>query len=99
MKKYLFFTSAVLLVLSTLTGCAGQGRAQAAGIPDRSAGSQIPLSVGNELPDDSFTSGEYEKLRALQFDGYEEMSVAEFREKVGTATDTTEYGNLFERLL
>lgn len=98
MKKYLFFTSAVLLVLSTLTGCAGQGRAQAAGIPDRSAGSQIPLSVGNELPDDSFTSGEYEKLRALQFDGYEEMSVAEFREKVGTATDTTEYGNLFERL-
>lgn len=98
MKKYLFFTSAVLLVLSTLTGCAGQGRAQAAGIPDRSAGSQIPLSVGNELPDDSFTSGEYEKLRALQFDGYEEMSVAEFREKVGIATDTTEYGNLFERL-
>lgn len=98
MKKYLFFTSAVLLVLSTLTGCAGQGRAQAAGIPDRSAGSQIPLSVGNELPDDSFTSGEYEKLRALRFDGYEEMSVAEFREKVGTATDTTEYGDLFERL-
>lgn len=98
MKKYLLFTSAVLLVLSTLTGCAGQGRAQAAGIPDRSAATQIPLSAGNELPDDSFTSGEYEKLLALWFDGYEEMSVAEFREKVGAATDTTEYRDLFERL-
>lgn len=98
MKKYLLFTSAVLFVLSTLTGCAGQGKAQAAGIPDRSAATQIPLSVGSELPDDSFTSGEYEKLLALRFDGYEEMTVAEFREKIGVATDTTEYWDLFERL-
>lgn len=98
MKKYLLFVSVVLLVLSTLTGCSGQGRAKAAGIPERSASTQIPLSVGNELPDNSFTSGEYEKLLALRIDGYEEMTVAEFREKVGAATDTTEYGDLFERL-
>lgn len=98
MKKYLLFASAVLLVLSTLTGCAGQGRAQAAGIPERSASTQISLSAGNELPDDSFTSEEYEKLLALRFDGYEEITIAEFREKVGVATDTTEYGDLFERL-
>lgn len=98
MKKYLLFASAVLLVLSTLTGCAGQGRTQAAGIPERSASTQISLSAGNELPDDSFTNGEYEKLLALRFDGYEEMTIAEFREKVGVATDTTEYGDLFERL-
>lgn len=67
MKKYLLLTFAVLLALSALTGCAGQG-------------------------------GEFEKLSALRFDGYEEMTVAEFREKVGSVTDTTEYGNLFERL-
>lgn len=98
MKKYLLFASAVLLVLSTLTGCAGQGRAQAAGIPERSASTQISLSAGNELQDDSFTSEECEKLLALRFDGYEEMTIAEFRERVGAATDTTEYGDLFERL-
>lgn len=98
MKKYLLLASAVLLVLSTLTGCAGQGRAQAAGIPDRSASTQIQLSAGNELPDDSFTGGEYEKLLALRFDGYEEMTIAEFREKVGLATDSAEYRGLLERL-
>ncbi len=98
MKKYLFFASAVLLVLSTLTGCAGQGKAQAADIPDRPASTQIPFSAGNGLPDDSFTSGEYEKLLALRFDGYEEMTVAEFREKAGLATDSAEYRGLLERL-
>ncbi len=90
MKKYLLFASAVLLTLSTLTGCAGQGRVQAADVPDRPASTQIPFSAGDELPYDSFTGGEYEKLLALRFDGDEEMTVAEFREKAGAATDTIE---------
>ena len=37
-------------------------------------------------------------LLELRFDGYEEMTVAEFRGKVGASTDTKEYTDLFEQL-
>ena len=58
MKKILLLTSVVLLILSTLTGCVGNGRVQDAGIPDKSISLQILFSMGNELPDDFFSSGE-----------------------------------------
>lgn len=58
-----------------------------------------PVSAKDTLPSDStFTSEEHEKLLSLRFNGYEEMTVAKFRDKVGAATDTKEYTDLFEQL-
>ncbi|MDE7283313.1 MAG: M56 family metallopeptidase [Lachnospiraceae bacterium] len=50
-----------------------------------------------EIPDADFTDEEYDKLRALQFTGYEGMSVSEYQNKVWELTDTVEYRNLLER--
>ena len=92
MKKYLSFVPAVLLIVG-LAGCGEQGNTPA---PDNSS---TPIRTQATLPADaSFTSQEYEKLLELRFDGYEEMTVAEFRGKVGASTDTKEYTDLFEQL-
>ena len=93
MKKYLSLVLAALLIVGALAGCGEQGNTQA---PDNSS---APIRTQATLPaDGSFTSEEYEKLLALRFDGYEEMTVAEFRDRVGATTDTKEYTSLFERL-
>lgn len=93
MKKYLSLVLAALLIMGALAGCGEQGNTPAP------ATSGTPVSAKDALPSDStFTSVEHEKLLALRFDGYEEMTVAEFRDKVGSATDTKEYADLFERL-
>lgn len=44
-----------------------------------------------------FTEGEYERLLALRYDGYEAMTAAQYREKVWRDTDTVEYNALLER--
>lgn len=44
-----------------------------------------------------FSEEEYEKLLALQFAGYESMSVSEYQNKVWEFTDTAEYRDLLER--
>lgn len=49
------------------------------------------------VPDTQFTDAEYEKLLALQLDGYENMSVSEYRNRVWELTDTIEYRTLLER--
>ena len=86
MKKYLSLVLAALLIMGVLAGCGEQGNTPA---PDNSS---TPIRTQATLPaDGSFTSEEYEKLLALRFEGYEEMTVAEFRDKVGAATDTKEY--------
>lgn len=93
MKKYLSFVLAVLLIVGVLAGCGEQGNIPA---PDNSS---TPIRTQDTLPIDfSFTSEEYEKLLALRFDDYEEMTVAEFRDKVMALTDTEEYRDLFERI-
>lgn len=93
MKKYLSLVLAALLIMGALAGCGEQGNTPGP------ATSGTPVSAKDALPSDSiFTSVEHEKLLALRFDGYEEMTVAEFRDKVGSATDTKEYADLFERL-
>ena len=93
MKKYLSLVLAALLIMGVLAGCGEQGNTLA---PDNSS---TPIRAQATLPaDGSFTSEEYEKLLALRFEGYEEMTVAEFRDKVGAATDTKEYTDLFEQL-
>ena len=93
MKKYLSFVLAVLLIVGALAGCGEQGNTP---VPDNSS---TPIRTQATLPaDGSFISEEYEKPLALRFDGYEEMTVAEFRGKVGASTDTKEYTDLFEQL-
>lgn len=93
MKKYLSLVLAALLIMGALAGCGEQGNTP---VP---ATSSTPVSAKDALPSDStFTSVEHEKLLALRFDGYEEMTVAEFRDKVGAATNSKEYIDLFERL-
>ena len=93
MKKYLSFVLAVLLIVGALAGCGEQGNTP---VPDNSS---TPIRTQATLPaDGSFTSEVYEKPLALRFDGYEEMTVAEFRGKVGASTDTKEYTDLFEQL-
>ena len=90
MKKYLSLVLAALLIMGAVAGCGEQGNTPAPG---------IPVSAKDTLPSDStFTSREHEKLLSLRFEGYEEMTVAEFRDKVGAATDTKEYTDLFEQL-
>lgn len=54
-------------------------------------------SEKNTIHDTDFSDEEFDKLLALQFDGYEDMSVAEFQSKVWDLTDTKEYRNLLER--
>ncbi len=44
-----------------------------------------------------FSDEEFDKLLALQFDGYEDMRVSEFQNKVWELTDTEEYRNLLEK--
>lgn len=93
MKKYLSLVLAALLIMGALAGCGEQGNTSVPATPG------TPVSAKDTLPPNStFTSAEYEKLLALRFDGYEEMTVAEFRDKVSAATDTKEYTDLFERL-
>ena len=49
------------------------------------------------MPDKSFSEEDYGKLFALQFEGYENMSVAKYQERVWEMTDTEEYRELLER--
>ena len=51
----------------------------------------------NTIHNTDFTDEEFDQLLALQFDGYEDMSVSEFQNKVWKLTDTKEYRNLLER--
>lgn len=60
---------------------------------------EIKVSSSNEdiQFDAYFGDEEYQKLLALQFDGYEDMCVSEFQNKAWTLTDTVEYGDLLDR--
>lgn len=45
----------------------------------------------------AFTKEEYDKLLALRFDGYQDMSIADFKQAVSSTVDTPEYMELLER--
>ena len=51
-----------------------------------------------ELSGDSLGGADYDMLRALQFDGYEDMTVREFQTKVWEKTDTPQYREALERM-
>ncbi len=58
--------------------------------------SQNP-ALPEEISGTDFTQEEWQKLGALQFEGYENMSVSSFQHKVWSCTDTAEYRSLLER--
>ena len=96
MKKYLTIILATLLTMSVFTGCAGRSSS-----PEQSnvstTNSPIATSEPGEMPDNSFSKEEYQKLLALQLDGYEDMTVSDYRSHIAKLTDTTEYRDLLER--
>ena len=96
MKKYLTIILATLLTLSVFTGCAGRSSS-----PEQSnvstTNSPIATSEPGEMPDNSFSKEEYQKLLALQLDGYEDMTVSDYRNHIAKLTDTAEYRDLLER--
>lgn len=51
-----------------------------------------------ELPDASFTEADYDKLRALQFDGYEDMTVRAYQTMAWQRMDKPEYRDVLERM-
>ena len=77
----ILLTAAVLLIAAFMTGCTKQTQA-----------SNQDASLGTNFSDEEFA-----KLSALQFDGYEEMTVSEFQNKVWESTDTNEYRSLLEK--
>ena len=96
MKKYLSIIFAVLVLASVLIGCAGQSSGSE---QNRVSDTNAPTSTPEpeDMPDDSFSKEDYQKLLALQFDDYQHMTVSEFQNKVWQMTDTAEYRNLLER--
>lgn len=104
MKKYLSIISAVLIIASVIAGCAGQPNTPKSGmvsdigvLDDLSAAEGIPKNIPKDIPDDSFSKDDYQKLLALQFDDYHHMKISEFQSKVWRMTDTPEYMALLER--
>ena len=65
MKKHLQIILAVLLIICAFTGCAGQRNL---------AGQSSSLEQG-EMQDNSFSEEDYQKLLALRFDGYKNMTI------------------------
>ncbi|MBD5486374.1 MAG: M56 family metallopeptidase [Lachnospiraceae bacterium] len=59
--------------------------------------SETDQTTGTKVADAGFTQEEYDKLMALRFDGYEDMTVSEFQDKVWALTDTPEYRDILER--
>lgn len=58
------------------------------------------VTAGNpstSIPNTTFTDEEYDKLLTLRFEGYEDMSVADFQKKVWEIRDTAQYMALLER--
>lgn len=104
MKKYLSVISTVLVIASVITGCAGQPNTPKSGVvsdigvlDDLSAAEGITKNIPKDIPDDSFSKEDYQKLLALQFDDYRHMKISEFQSKVWRMTDTPEYMALLER--
>lgn len=64
----------------------------------QTAKTQEPDTPSSDMiPYTPFTEKEYQQLLALRYDGYEQMSISEYQERVWTDTDTDAYRDLLER--
>lgn len=96
MKKYLPIIFATLLTVSAFTGCARRNSS-----PEQSnvstANPPITTSELGEMPDNSFSNEDYQKLLALQLDGYEDMTISDYQSRIAKLTDSAEYIGLLEQ--
>lgn len=95
-KKIVSIILATLLTVHVLSGCSGQNNLQKSS--KSSAGTPISMLVQGDIPDNSFSQEDYQKLLDLQFDGYEDMTVSDYQSRVAKLTDTAEYRDLLERV-
>ncbi|MGN0314302.1 MAG: hypothetical protein ACI4EG_05880 [Fusicatenibacter sp.] len=96
MKKYLSIIFAVLVLANVLIGCTGQSSGSEENmVSNTDAFTSTPKT--EDMPDESFSKEDYQKLLALQFDDYLHMTVSEFQSKVWKMIDTPEYLDLLER--
>ena len=103
-KQFALRTAAVFMACGLLTGCAAQGGFVRTAL-ESGTNDSVRVRIGTNTADFSsagrncfLNEEEYAKLRALQWDGYEEMSVFDYQNAVWTLTDTWEYYDLLERL-
>ena len=83
MKKIFSLILATLLLLSALTGCAGQNNP-----PDTKSSANDPTTEENSNPPPSSNpSAAYEKLIAYKTDNYSEQSVADFNAALASTPD------------
>lgn len=61
-----------------------------------SVGGEMKINLSDNR-EPIFSESDFEKMLALKFDNLEQMSIAEFQDKVWKITDTDEYRELFER--
>ena len=96
MKKGIIGFLVIVLCLGMLTGCG----AVAVNTPSHIPATQNPASAddGASVLASTFSGEERQMLRALQFDDYRHMNIAEFQNKVWEKTDTQEYSELLSRL-
>lgn len=83
MKKY-FLMIFIAFLVAALTGCMRKNN-----VSDNTS----PMNMA----DADFSEADYEKLYALQLDGYEDMTISDYQNRVWKLTDTTEYRDLLER--
>lgn len=96
MKKYLPIIFAALLTVNAFTGCARRNSS-----PEQSnvsiANTSITTSELEVMPDNSFSNEDYQKLLALQLDGYEDMMISDYQSRIAKLTDSAEYIGLLEQ--
>ncbi len=97
MKKYLLLVLSALPIVGALAGCAEQNNTPQQHMVSNT---NTPASTPEmkDIPDDSFSQEDEQKLLALQFEDYQHMKISEFQNKVWAMTDTTEYMELMGRL-
>lgn len=103
-KQFALRAAALFTACGLLTGCAAQGGFVRTA-PESRSNDSVRVPIGTNTADSSSAGGncffneeECAKLRALQWDGYEEMSVFDYQNAVRKLTDTWEYQDLLERL-
>jgi len=96
MKKFLPTILAALLTLSVFTGCAGRNSSPEQ-INVSTTDPPVTTSEPGEMPDNSFSKEDYQKLLALQLDGYEDMTISDYQSHIAKLTDSAEYISLLEQ--
>lgn len=92
-KKISIFTILISVLLVTFVTTVF-----ATSAANKSESSKNNMEEEKIIPGTDFSEEEYEKLLALQFEGYEDMSISEYQNKVWELTDTKDYRDLLNRL-